>query len=148
MASSPSSRKAKAQRLSQTKAEVNGEEILDEFSVEMAKSGDILLKTTPMPLQETSVQGGFAAGDAATVVKQVVSAAASGVTAAAGITLQLDQDKIKEASGVHKPANPNHAPSLGLFLYLRAYFLADTVMMRVYCYLAIYPPGQDKACQK
>ncbi|KAI0631670.1 thioredoxin reductase glit [Trametes polyzona] len=60
-----------------------------QLGLEMAPSGEV--KITGV-MQETSRHGVFAAGDCATVVKQVVVSMAAGVTAGAGAHFQMVQD--------------------------------------------------------
>lgn len=69
-----------------------------QLGVELTESGDI--KTKP-PFYETTVDGAFAAGDCAVPLKQVVWAAATGVSAGSGVNFQLlGQDMKKREAAI------------------------------------------------
>jgi hypothetical protein len=73
-----------------TRTEVNGP-FARQLSLELTEQGDI--KTTA-PFSESSVPGVFAAGDCTTPLKAVSQAVAMGSFVAAGVTGQLQVDRV------------------------------------------------------
>lgn len=69
--------------------EQGGANLVKQLGLETTPQGDILVK---QPVQETSVKGVFAAGDAAAPMKSVVSAMYTGSFAGAGMVVQLQQE--------------------------------------------------------
>jgi thioredoxin reductase len=69
--------------------EINGP-FASQLSLELAPTGEI--KTSP-PFNQTSLEGVFACGDAATMMRAVPMAAAMGGMAAAGIAAQVEAGK-------------------------------------------------------
>ena len=67
------------------KTAVNGP-FAEQLGLELTPTGDIKVG---QPFPETSVQGCFAVGDCATVMKAVVVAVSAGMAAAAGVSMQL-----------------------------------------------------------
>ena len=70
--------------------EQRGGDLAAQLGLEMAPAGDVLKVTGPF--NETSVDGCFAAGDAATVMRSVVSAVHMGTFTGAGAVAQLQRE--------------------------------------------------------
>jgi thioredoxin reductase len=67
-----------------------------QLSLELMPSGEI--KTLP-PFDQTTVEGVFACGDAATLMRAVSMAATTGAMAAVGIATQVEAEKHDIISG-------------------------------------------------
>ena len=86
--------------------EIVGAGLAKDLGVEIVLDGfgGKLLKTNG-PLGETNVKGVFAAGDLSTLMKQVTTAMQQGVSAGAGIAMQLAQEAGEEAVAKLWPQN-------------------------------------------
>lgn len=74
------------------------------LGLELTEAGDI--QTKP-PFYETSVEGVFAAGDCAVMMKQVLWAAATGATAGAGLNFQLLREETEERERSSEASSPS-----------------------------------------
>jgi thioredoxin reductase len=74
---------------SHPKVEQRAGALIEQLGLEMTPGGDI--KANP-PMNETSVKGVFAAGDAATPIKSVMQALYMGMFAGVGMTAQLQAE--------------------------------------------------------